>query len=349
MIRRRAIPRGALGLLVGLLAVDPAVAACGSGGPFSGVGSQSDPLTGVASRIAPSVAVVDSVLGYQDAEASGTAIVLTASGELLTNNHVIAGATSVTVTDIGNGKTYSATVVGYDRSQDIAVLRLANAQGLATAPIATSSTPAVGDHVVAVGNAGGTGTLSSAEGKVTALGKSITASDASSGSSEQLTGLIQADANIQAGDSGGPLVDATGKVIGVDTAATAGFRFRQTGPAGFAIPIGTAMSVAQRIDAGQSSDTVHIGPTAVLGVQVSAQPANGALILGVVSGSAADKAGLGVGDVITALDGTAVDSATTLTTLMDRHHPGDSVRLKWTRQDGVGRSATVVVDAGPAG
>ena len=177
----------------------------------------------IASRVDPGLVDVTSTLGYQGAKAMGTGIVLTSNGEILTNNHVINGATSVSVTDIGNGKTYKATVVGYDVSQDIAVLQLSGASGLTTATTGDSSMVKVGDSVVALGNAGGVGgTPSVAAGSVTALNQSITASDEGAATSEQLSGLIETNADIQAGDSGGSLVNSYGQVIGVDTAASSG-------------------------------------------------------------------------------------------------------------------------------
>src|SRR6516164_2818566 len=180
----------------------------------------------IARRVSPGLVDVTSTLGYAGATAKGTGIVLTSNGEILTNNHVINGATSVTVTDVGNGKTYKATVVGYDESHDIAVLQASGASGLTTATTGDSSTVKVGDKVVALGNAGGVGGAPSvAAGSVTALNQSITASDESSGTSEQLTGLLQTNADIQAGDSGGSLVNGYGQVIGVDTAASSSFQF----------------------------------------------------------------------------------------------------------------------------
>src|SRR3984957_11812277 len=188
----------------------------------------------IASRVDPAIVDVTSTLGYQQATAKGTGIVLTSNGEILTNNHVINGATSVSVTDIGNGKTYKATVVGYDESHDIAVLQLSGASGLTTATTGDSSTVGVGNSVVALGNAGGVGgTPSVAAGSVTALNQSITASDESSGSSEQLTGLIETNADIQAGDSGGPLVNSHGQVIAMDTAASTNYQFGGYGNGGF--------------------------------------------------------------------------------------------------------------------
>jgi S1-C subfamily serine protease len=175
----------------------------------------------IASRVDPGLVDVTSTLSYQGATAMGTGIVLTSNGEILTNNHVVNGATSVSVTDIGNGKTYKATVVGYDESHDVAVLQLSGASGLTTATTGNSSTVKVGDNVVGLGNAGGKGgTPSVAAGTVTALNQSITASDEGGGSSEQLSGLIETNADIQAGDSGGPLVNSYGQIIGMDTAAS---------------------------------------------------------------------------------------------------------------------------------
>ncbi len=177
----------------------------------------------IASRVDPGLVDVVSTLGDEQATAAGTGIVLTSNGEILTNNHVIDGATSIKVTDIGNGRTYTAKVVGYDATQDVAVIQLQNASGLTVASLGDSSTVQTGDNVVALGNAGGKGgTPSVAAGTVTALNQAITASDEGSGNSEQLTGLIETNADIQPGDSGGSLVNAYGQVIGMDTAASSG-------------------------------------------------------------------------------------------------------------------------------
>ena len=246
---------------------------------------------------------IDTTLGYSGEEAAGTGIVLTSNGEILTNNHVIDGATTISVTDVGNGKTYSASVVGYDKTKDVAVLQLHNASGLQTASI-TTSTASVGETVVGIGNAGGTGgTPSAAGGTVTALDQSITASDEGDGTSEQLTGLIETNADIQAGDSGGSLVNSAGQVIGMDTAASSGTSFQSaqesSGYQGYAIPIGEATTLAKEIEAGDSSSTVHIGTTAFLGVEIQAagdgygnEASNGATVAGVITDSPAQEAGL---------------------------------------------------------
>jgi S1-C subfamily serine protease len=335
-------------------------------------------LSQITSRVDPGLVDVTSTLGYQDAMAEGTGIVLTANGEILTNNHVINGATSVSVTDIGNGKTYKATVVGYDESQDIAVLQLSGASGLTTAAIGDSSTVKVDDSVVGLGNAGGVGgTPSAAEGTVTALDQSITASDESSGTSEQLTGLIESNADIQAGDSGGPLVNAHGQVIGVDTAASSGFQFSGNGfggfggngfgfggngdgssssgqaPAtqGYSIPINTALSIAHQIEAGNASSTVHIGATAFLGVGIaspSQQGSAGVTITGATPGSPAASAGLTENDVITSVAGQSVSTDTGIQRVLEGYHPGDKISITWTDPNGQSHTTTVTTANGPA-
>ena len=189
----------------------------------SGALASSTPLTTsqIAAKTDPGLVDVVSSLGYQGAEAAGTGLVLTSTGEILTNNHVIDGATSVKVTDIGNGRTYTASVVGYDKTDDIAVLQLKNASGLTTVSLGNSSQVKSGDKVVALGNAGGKGgTPSVAAGHVTSLNQAITASDEGGGASERLTGMIETNANIQPGDSGGALVNTAGQVVGINTAAS---------------------------------------------------------------------------------------------------------------------------------
>jgi S1-C subfamily serine protease len=321
----------------------------------------------IASRVSPGLVDVTSTLGYAGAgsEAKGTGIVLTSNGEVLTNNHVISGATSVSVTDIGNGKTYKATVVGYDQTRDIAVLQLSGASGLTTATTGDSSTVKVGDRVVGLGNAGGVGGApSAAAGTVTALNRSITASDEGSGTSERLTGLIQTNANIQAGDSGGPLANSHGQVIGVDTAASAGFQFGNGGfgngssgsgdqgtTQGYAIPINTALSIADQIEAGHGSSTVHIGATAFLGLEIadsSQQGFSGVTLAGVAPGTPAASAGLGQGDVVTSVGGQSVSSSTDVQKVLVGHHPGDKISIGWTDPSGQSHTATVTLASGPA-
>ena len=214
----------------------------------------------VADDVSPGLVDINSTFSYQGAGGAGTGIVVSSDGEVLTNNHVIDGATKITATDIGNGKTYDATVVGYDPSHDVAVLKLSDASGLTTAKLGDSSSLKVGDAVTGIGNAGGVGgTPSSADGSITGLNQTITASDEFGGTSERLNGLIQTDADIQPGDSGGPLVDGQGRVIGMDTAGSAGFQFSGDSGQAFAIPINDALKIALAIVSGKGSATTHVG------------------------------------------------------------------------------------------
>jgi S1-C subfamily serine protease len=344
----------------------------------------------IARNVAPGLVDVNTTLGYQNAAAAGTGIVLTSNGEVLTNNHVVEGATSISVTDIGNGKTYKATVVGYDESKDVAVLQLSGASGLKTASIGDSNTVSAGNQVVALGNAGGKGGAPSvAPGEVTALNQSITASDESSGTTENLTGMIETNADIQPGDSGGSLVNQYGQVIGVDTAASSSFQLgngdggfgngtggfggnggfgngtggfggngssgSSSSPSGsttqgFAIPINTAISIADQIEAGHASSTVHIGATAFLGIEIAStngMSGSGVEIAGAASGTPAAAAGLTAGDVITSVAGTSVGSGTSIQQVLEGYHPGDKISIGWTDTFGQSHTTTVTLASGP--
>ena len=312
----------------------------------------------LAARADPGLADVTATLGYQQAISDGTGMVLTPSGRVITNNHVIEGATSITVTDVGNHRTYTAAVVGYDQGADIAVLQLAAASGLKTVPLSTSSAVTVDETVLALGNAQGQGgTPAAATGVVTAVGQSITATDQAAGISEQLTGLIQTSVPLQPGDSGGPLVSPAGQVIGMDTAASSQFQISSGAAQAFAIPAGQAAPVAAAIAAGRASAAVHIGATAFLGVQVVSYPvpvpgnpaSSGVGAAGITPGTPAARAGLEPGDVIVSIGGHAVTSAMSLRSVMNAYHPGDTASLHWVDQAGQAHAATIVFAAGPAG
>ena len=350
----------------------------GSGSSASnseGSGAPSD-VSSIASKVDPGVVDVWTNLNYQNAQGAGTGIVLTSNGEILTNNHVIDGATSIKVTDIGNGQTYTANVVGYDSTHDVAVLQLVGASGLKTASLGNSGNVKVGTPVVAIGNAGGTGgTPSAAGGSVTAVNQSITASDELDGASENLTNLIETNADVQSGDSGGPLVTSSGQVIGMDSAASSAYSLQSASSGasqGYAIPINEALSIAQQIESGKSSSAVHVGSTAFLGVMISSPSSSsssgsgsygygtyfgngsgsdsatsGAAISSVVSGGAADQAGLAAGDVITAIDGRTVTSATDLSQDLAGDHPGQSIQITWTDSSGASHTATATLQSGP--
>jgi len=317
------------------------------------VTSSQSATSAIASNVDKWVVDVDTVLRYDNAEAAGTGIVLSSDGEVLTNNHVIEGATQISVTDVGNGRIYSATVVGTDATADVAVLQLSGASGLVTAQLGDSAKLAVGDAVTAIGNAGGVGgTPSLASGSVTALDQQVTATDSLSGGSEQLSGMIETSASLQPGDSGGPLVNSSGQVVGIDTAGSSGFQFQSGSSQNFAIPIDTAMSIAKEIEAGQSSSTIHIGPAAFLGVEVSSSDelggsGTGAEVVIVLPSTPAETAGIEQGDVIDSLDGQTVASADDLSSVMEQLHPGDTVELGWTDSTGQQQSAEVQLASGP--
>jgi S1-C subfamily serine protease len=187
-------------------------------------------------------------------------------------------------------------------------------------------------------------------GQVTALDQSITARDETGGASERLSGLIETNAGIEAGDSGGPLVSAAGRVIGMTTASSGGFFFSEASSQGFAIPSNTATTLAQEIMRGRSSNRVHIGPTAFLGLQVTAYVGFGApggpqvVVTGVAAGSPAGRAGLLPGDVIVSVNGQTVQTPTELTSLLQKSAPGDDVAIKW--RDTSGRLHAISVIAG---
>jgi S1-C subfamily serine protease len=312
---------------------------------------------GTAAPIGSGVVVIDTNLAYQGATAAGTGMVLTSSGEVLTNNHVISGATTIKVVVPKTGRSYTAKVVGYDKSADVALLQLQGASNLKT--ISSSSTkPAVGAAVTALGNAGGNGTISSAAGTVTGLGKQITASD-DQGGSETLTGLIETNAGVQPGDSGGPLLNTKGQVVGMDTAASSGFGFQNVSATdAYAIPITKALTIAHVISSGKASATVHIGATAFLGIEVESVNAagygyggasvSGALIAGVVSGGPAASAGLAAGDVITAINGHTLSSPSAISALVLTKKPGAKITVTYVDQSGASHTASVTLGSGPA-
>lgn len=316
---------------------------------------------------AQEVGVVDitSQLTYDQAESAGTGLVLSADGEILTNNHVVEGATSISVTIVSTGATYPATVVGTDATDDVAVLQLSGAAGLSLAHLDTSTSAVVGEAVTGVGNAGGAGgTPSASPGSVTSLDQTITTQAEATAASETLHGLIATDANIEAGDSGGPLFNSGNQVIGIDTAAEQG----GATTAGYAIPIDSALSIAREIEAGDASSTVSIGYPAFLGVEVAraadtgasgsgsgygshgsgiATATAGAPIAAVIDGTPAAEAGLAAGDTITAVNGSTITSANTLTTALGGHAPGERVSISWTDATGASHSAVVTLARGP--
>lgn len=333
---------------------DPSGSGQGSQTPSTGPAADVDK---VAAAVTPGVVNINVLTGQ--GQGAGTGMILTSDGLVLTNNHVVRGATRIVVIDADSGDRYDAKVLGTAPTKDVALIRLVGAKGLATVRTGNSDTVKVGDSVVALGNAGGRGgTPTVVPGNVVALGRSITASDESGQGAQRLNNLIQTDANIVPGDSGGPLANAKGEVIAVNSAASVTNQTAATGE-GYAIPINDALRIVDQIKAGAASDVVHIGTRGVLGVQVSSvaadpfgsngtgQAVEGAAVAGVADGSGAQKAGVAAGSTITALNGRKVTSAEGLTNALSNAKPGDRVSLTWTDAAGQSRTATVTLTEGP--
>jgi S1-C subfamily serine protease len=351
--------------------------------------SPAAPLAGgeqaIVAKVKPGLVIINTTLQYQSEVAAGTGMVINADGLVLTNNHVIDGSTKITATVVSTGKTYPATIVGYDETGDVALIQLQNASGLTTVPIGNYSAVKVGDAVVALGNAEGQDTITATAGQVTGLNQAITASDeGGSTASETLYGMIQTNADIVPGDSGGPLA-SSGGVIGMDTAGNDANS--QQAAVGFAIPVNTALSVARQIAGGHASSVIAIGYPPFMGIFVgsgsSSSPqaqqeqqqeqnggfgssqacytsnadvtmpaaiapvSSGALILGTICGSPAAQAGMTGGAVITAVNGQAVGSPDDLTSILARFHPGDTISVTWVSPSGQRTTSSLHLTAGP--
>jgi S1-C subfamily serine protease len=313
----------------------------------------------IAAKVDPAVVDINTV--FQSATASGTAagtgIIVTSTGEILTNNHVVEGATSITVTIAGRSGTYAAQVLGVDPTSDVALIQVNGVSGLPTATLADSSTLQTGEPVVAIGNAGGVGgTPSVSQGTIVALGQSITASGGAT--PEQLTGMILSNATIAPGDSGGPLVNSAGQVIGMITAGQSTSQNAST-TIGYAIPTNDALAIVNQIRAGQASSQVVLGQVGYLGIsatdltpaiaaQLGLSTNSGALVVSLGSGSAADQAGMPQYAVITNIAGTPITSVTELGNVVHSYKPGDQVQVTWSDQAGASHTATITLTTGPA-
>lgn len=276
-------------------------------------------VAGVVARVEP--AVVSIQVAARGGTGAGTGVILSSKGEILTNAHVVEGAASVKVTLAGESQSRTAEIVGTDPSADLALLTIPGASGLPTVELGKSGNVAVGDDVVAIGNALALrGGPTVTRGIVSALDRSL---DADGGNT--ITGLIQTDASISSGNSGGPLVNAVGQVIGINTAVAASGRGSAAENIGFAIAIDQVMPVLERL----RGNTAAVSK-GFLGVS-SADPddgSRGAVVMSVASGSAADKAGIAAGDLVTRVDGKAIDGAAALASAVRAHQPGQSVDLR---------------------
>ena len=282
-----------------------------------------------ASRVMPALVDITSQIGLdQTGVSAGTGIVLSASGLIVTNNHVVAGASSISIRDIGNHRTYThVTVVGVDPTDDIAVLQITGARGLSHTRLADSRTLIRGSGVRTIGNVGGVGGIPTVTaGVVTALGQRITAEDPGPPAiQETLTGLLRVNASLRPGDSGGALIDAAGNVVGINTAALP----YANPPIGYAIPARHALSIVRAILSGTTAPNLQIGPaawTAYLGVSVN----NSGQIQQVVVGGPAWTAGIranGVGPSIVSLNGQPIASATDLHNALAQLRPETTISL----------------------
>ena len=282
-------------------------------------------VAGVVAEVGPSVVSIRSTLqqGPFSDSAAGTGVVISSAGEILTNAHVVDGASTVKVTLAGDAQAHDAEVVGTDPDSDLALLKITGVSGLPAATLGDSSDVRVGDDVVAIGNALALrGGPTVTRGIVSALDRSLETSGST------MTGLLQTDASISSGNSGGPLVDATGKVIGINTAVAAGGGGRAAENIGFAIAIDTAKPIIERL-----RTNTPAAASGFLGVSTEdpTDGSRGATVRSVESGSAADKAGIQVGDLIVAVDGKSVDGAAALAAAVRSHTPGTPVEITFVR------------------
>ncbi|WP_109507201.1 S1C family serine protease [Nocardioides speluncae] len=305
-------------------------------------GAQQPSGTKASEEQSEGVVLIDTTL--QNGAGAGTGMILDEDGTILTNYHVVEDSTSVKVTVASTGDTYDAEVLGYDESADVALLDI-DADELTPVTIDDDEVD-VGDDVTAVGNGGGQGFLSAADGEVLAEDQPITASDAFGGDAENLTGLIQTDAAAVSGYSGGPTFDDEGEVIGITTAANSGGGFAQptaTSSESYAVPIDDALAIAEKIESGDEDGSVTVGPAAYLGVGVD----DGLGILQVEDGSPAAKAGLEVGDTLLAIGDEETDSVDALQSAVAEHEVGDEVSITWRDASGQRQEAEVTLAESP--
>ncbi|MBA2610316.1 MAG: trypsin-like peptidase domain-containing protein [Actinobacteria bacterium] len=295
-------------------------------------------VAGVVDAVGPSVVSIRAAITRPgpfggSGEAAGTGVIISSDGEIMTNAHVIDGASSVKVTLAGESQARTATVVGEDADNDLALLKIADVSGLPAARLGKSADVKVGDDVVAIGNALALrGGPTVTRGIVSALDRTLDTGEST------MTGLIQTDASISSGNSGGPLVDATGKVIGINSAVAASGQGSSAENIGFAIAIDNAVPILDRL-----RNHTAAAAAGYLGVRSSdpADGSRGALIASVDAGSAAAKAGIKPGDLITAVDGKAVDGAAALGAAVKAHTPGTPVRITFIRNN---QTRTVTAD-----
>jgi putative serine protease PepD len=343
-----ALAAGAAGAAIALAVDDPSSVTYYQSASPSGAAARSVTLdgktlnvAGVVSKAGPSVVSIQTQLGGRTGgAAAGTGIVLTANGEILTNAHVVEGATTITVTLPGEVKSREAKLIGADTDTDLALLKITGVSGLTPADLGDSSSLAVGDDVVAIGNALALrGGPTVTRGIISALDRTLDEG------SVVMTGLLQTDASISSGNSGGPLVNAVGQVIGINTAVATSSASTSAENVGFAIPINSAMPIVQRLRSGGSANA-----KGYLGVRTTdpTDGSRGTLIVGVESGSPAEKAGLKTGDLVVSVGGHTVDGAAALSAAVKAHVPGETVDIIVSR-DGKEVGLKAVLTTAPNG
>jgi S1-C subfamily serine protease len=286
-------------------------------------------------KVSPAVVTIQVRSGIGSG-GTGSGFIFSSNGWILTNRHVVEGATEIQVV-LADTRTFSGTVYGIDTLTDLAIVKV-NATGLPTAPIGSSADLEQGQLAIAIGNPLGTFENTVTTGVVSGLGRQITAGDVSQTSSERLNDLIQTDAAINPGNSGGPLLNSAGQVIGINTAVN-----QSAQGIGFAIPIDAAKGIMQQALAGKPLARPWIGVyytevTKGLATEQNLPVDHGALIgpptnaaTGVLSGSPAARAGLKDGDIIVAVDGTQLDDGHDLSSIIVTHEPGDTIQLSVRR------------------
>jgi putative serine protease PepD len=304
-------------------------------------------------KVLAAVVSVKAEIGSVGGSGSGTGMILSRDGEVLTNYRVVAGAHRIAITRYGSTKAFVAHVVGASPSHDLALLRLDGATGLPTVSFGHSADVRVGDAVAAIGHALGpaAGTPSVTRGIISAEGRSIVVDDG--GTTYHLFDLLQTDAAVNPGNSGGPLVDAVGRVIGINTAAAAGASDTDVAQnVGFAIPSDQVMAQLPALRAGgvAEQDSIPLGASAItvnagLRQAYGLLPERGAILISVAPGSPAAAGGLATGDVVVAVNGVPVESADDLIASIAAHPANDVVRMSIVRGT-AGLTLSVVLGSG---
>lgn len=339
---------GATGLAFGLVAFDKAstpITFLSSGSDGNSANFTEGSIADIADKVSESVVSIVTSTNITDffgqnrsASAAGTGIIVTKDGYILTNKHVINGASEVSVI-LDNGTTYEdVKVVAVDPLNDVAFLKINGVSDLTPATLGDSKTIHVGQQVIAIGNALGEYQNTVTSGIVSGTSRSVTASDGSGRQSETLSDMIQTDAAINSGNSGGPLVNAAGEVIGINTATSA-----TAENMGFAIPISSAKGMLNQLIENGKAERTYLG---VYSVEITPEAAkaynlpvtSGAYIYSssaytaVAKDSPAAKAGLKDKDIVTSINGAKVGSAGSLSSLIGEYKPGDTVQLTVIRE-----------------